>query len=271
MPSFQMFQADAFTDRPFTGNPAAVLMTDAALPEALMQMIAAENNLAETAFVVPDGDGWTIRWFTPTKEAAFCGHATLASAHVMAAELGLGDRFTFRTRKVGNLVVERVGGGTYRLDLPLLKPEPATDAPDTLARLFPGTLRGAFRNFENLFVELDGPAAVAACRPDFVAISGVAPMGLCVTARGGTGPDGAPVDFVSRYFAPGAGIPEDPVTGSTHATLAPYWAERLGKDEMRAFQASSRGGLVGCRVAGDRVILTGQAVTVIEAQLRLPD
>lgn len=271
MPNLDMYQVDAFADRPFTGNPAAVLVTDASLPDALMQAIAAENNLAETAYVTPAGDGWAIRWFTPLTEAAFCGHATLAAAHVMAVELNLGDRFLFRTQRVGDLLVERVKEGTYRLDLPLFRPELVPDVPDALEDLFPGCVRSVFRNFENLFVALDGPETVAAYSPDLSAISRVAPSGLVITARGGTGPDGAPVDFVSRYFAPGAGIPEDPVTGSTHATLAPYWAERLGKDEMRAYQASPRGGLVGCRIAGDRVVLTGQAVTVIAATLRLPD
>ena len=269
MSTLRMFQVDAFTDRPFFGNPAAVLVTGTPLDDALMQAIAAENNLAETAFVTPAGADWSLRWFTPTTEVAFCGHATLASAHAMATELGLGDSFRFHTGKVGVLSVRCEAPGHYRLDVPRLDGEPV-DLPAGLAALFPGGTRRAVRTFENIFVELDSPETVRALRPDFRAIAGATTMGLGVTARGGAGPDGRPVDFVSRYFAPAAGIDEDPVTGSAHATLAPYWAERLGKTDLTGYQASARGGLVGCHVGKTRVELTGQAVTVIAADLRLP-
>ncbi len=265
-----MFQVDAFSDRVFAGNPAAVMVLDTALPDTLMQSIAAENNLAETAFVLPEGADWSIRWFTPTQEAAFCGHATLAAAHVLASEYGQGESFRFSTRSVGDLRVGRNGPANYELDLPLLEPAPLDVVPDALSALFPKGWKAVFRNFENLFVELDSPDAVVGFHPEMAGIALLAPCGLGITAFGGATREGQPVDFVSRYFAPAAGIPEDPVTGSAHATLAPYWARRLGRTDMSAFQASPRGGLVGCRISGDRVLLSGQAVTFFKARIRLP-
>lgn len=268
MATLTMYQADAFTDRLFAGNPAAVLVTGTPLDDGLMQAIAAENNLAETAFVTPAGEDWAIRWFTPVQEVAFCGHATLASAHVMAAELGLGESFRFATRKVGALVVRRAGTGRYTLTSPRIEAEAMT-LPAEFAALFPAGHVTAFRTFENVFVELPDPEAVAGYRPEAPAIAAVTRMGLGITAPGGVGPDGAAVDFVSRYFAPAAGIDEDPVTGSAHATLAPYWAERLGRAELVGFQASPRGGRVACRVTDAGVELTGGAVTYFRAELRL--
>lgn len=270
MPRLQMFQVDAFADRPFTGNPAAVVVTAEALAPKLMQDIAAENNLAETAFVTPEGSDWSIRWFTPTVEAAFCGHATLAAAHVMSAELALGEEFRFRTGRVGPLAVRRVAAGRYALRSPRIEPEPCL-LPTALGSLFPHGHGAAFRTFENIFVELESPGAVLAFCPDTRAIAAATEMGLGITARGGVSRDGVPVDFVSRYFAPAAGIDEDPVTGSAHATLAPFWATRLGRADLTGFQASRRGGLVACHVAKTHVELTGDAVTVFSAELRLPD
>jgi len=270
MTTLTMYQVDAFTDRRFAGNPAAVLLTDAPLEDGLMQAIAAENNLAETAFVTPDGDGWAIRWFTPEEEVSFCGHATLASAHVMAEELGLGERFRFSTRRVGTLAVRRAAHGRYTLDSPRIEAEPTILPPD-LAALFPRGHVAAFQTYENIFVELQSPDAVLAWRPDTPAIAAATRMGLGITASGGTGPDGQAVDFVSRYFAPAVGIAEDPVTGSAHATLAPYWAARLGRRDLLAYQASRRGGLVTCHVSDTRVELTGNAVTFFRADLRLRD
>mgnify|MGYP001043918280 CR=1 FL=1 len=265
-----MFQVDAFSDRVFAGNPAAVMVLDTALPDLLMQAIAAENNLAETAFVLPEGASWSIRWFTPTQEAAFCGHATLAAAHVLASEYGRGEDFRFRTGTVGELRASRNGPARYTLDLPLLEPAPLDEIPVALPAIFPKGWKAVFRNFENLFVELGGPDDVAGFRPDMAMIARLAPFGLGITAAGGATHDGDPVDFVSRYFAPAAGIPEDPVTGSAHTTLAPYWARRLGRTDMSAFQASPRGGLVACRIAGDRVFLSGWAATFFKAGIRLP-
>jgi PhzF family phenazine biosynthesis protein len=266
MPELTMHQVDAFADRPFTGNPAAVLILDRPLDDRLMQAIASENNLAETAFALREGADWLIRWFTPVHEAAFCGHATLATAHVLFSAHHADQPIRFRTRQVGTLSVSRREDGRYAMDLPLLPPEPVATLPAELARLF-GTDARVRRNFENYFVELPSPEAVRAFIPDLPLIARLHPMGLAITAQGGATHLGATVDFTSRYFAPGAGIDEDPVTGSIHATLVPYWAERLGKSDLKAFQASRRGGEIGCRVDGDRVELTGSAVTFMRATI----
>jgi predicted PhzF superfamily epimerase YddE/YHI9 len=264
MAELSMWQVDAFADRVFAGNPAAVLVLDGDwLPEAVMQAIAAENNLAETAFARPKaGGGWDLRWFTPVHEADFCGHATLATAHVLAAELGIVGDLVFSTR-VGELRVGR-RAEAHVLDLPAFPPEPLETPPAMLAEIFPAGWRDAFRNFENLFVVLPDEAALCAFVPDLGRIATLHPRGLCITAPG------ARHDIVSRYFAPGAGIPEDPVTGSTHATLVPYWASKLGRTTLSAFQCSRRGGELGCELDGARVRLTGRAVTFMTASIRLP-
>lgn len=266
MTALTMYQVDAFADCPFAGNPAAVLILDRPLDDRLMQSVATENNLAETAFAVRDGADWLIRWFTPLHEAAFCGHATLATAHVLYSVYQAAQPIRFRTRQVGTLSVSRRKDGRYAMDLPLMRPEPVAALPDELARLFGADARVS-RNFENYFVELASPEAVRAFVPDLPLIARMHPMGLAITARGGATHQGVAVDFVSRYFAPGAGIDEDPVTGSIHATLVPYWAERLGKSDLTAFQASRRGGEIGCRVTGDRVELSGSAVTFMRATI----
>lgn len=261
----RMYQVDAFTTRPFAGNPAAVLLLEDWLDEALMQSIAGENNLAETAFARrrPDGE-WDLRWFTPAMEVDFCGHATLAAAHVLLAEQGQPSPVTFHTR-VGPLVVARQGDG-YRMDVPCLPPEPLDSLPPEAATSFTQPPERLFRNFENIFADLGSADAVRAFRPDFAALSGLGRTGLVVT---GEAPPEDDADFVSRYFAPGAGVPEDPVTGSIHATLVPYWAARLGRTDLLAFQASTRGGWLGCELAGDRVMLTGSAVTFMQARIFL--
>ena len=268
MPRLTMYQVDAFADRVFGGNPAAVLILDDWLPAAVMQAIAEENNLAETAFARPgSAGGWDLRWFTPTHEVNFCGHATLATAHVLAAERGEPGDLAFATR-IGELRVTRGEGGEagdYVLDLPCLRPEPIGNEPPVLARIFAGLPRRSFRNFENIFVELADEAALRAFVPDLTAIATLTPPGLVITARGESH------DFVSRYFVPAEGIPEDPVTGSIHATLVPYWADKLGRSELSAFQCSKRGGHLRCTLAGDRVLIGGSAVTFMEATIRLPD
>lgn len=271
MREFTMFQVDAFAASVFTGNPAAVLILDTWLPEAEMQAIAAENNLAETAFVTPKDGGYAIRWFTPTQEAAFCGHATLAAAHILTRELELTDPIRFSTREVGDLMVTPLGNDTYQMDLPALAPSPLHPIPAVFETLFPKGWVSAVRNFENIFVELHSPDEVTTCTPDIAAIETLRPFGLCITAPGGQRHDGTEVNFVSRYFAPAGGIPEDPVTGSTHATLVPYWAEKLHTPKLRAFQASPRGGSLECRLVGDRVILTGCAALFMRATIYLPD
>ncbi|WP_284162865.1 PhzF family phenazine biosynthesis protein [Frigidibacter sp. SD6-1] len=266
MQSFTMYQVDAFASRPFTGNPAAVLILDRPLEVRLMQAIAAENALSETAFVVGRDGAYDIRWFTPSHEAAFCGHATLAAAHVLASAYGAEGAMRFATQKVGALTVSRLPDGRYALDLPRLDPAPA-EPPELFRRIFPGGWRRAVRNFENWFVEIESPEAVSAFQPPLQVIAETGETGLCITAAGGTTQTGEPVDFTSRYFCPGGGIDEDPVTGSTHASLAPFWAERLGRNDLTAFQASRRGGEIGVRVTQDRVILSGRAVTFMKAQI----
>ena len=211
----KMFQVDAFTDRVFAGNPAAVLILDEGLDDAVMLSIAQENSLSETAFAVPSGAStWSLRWFTPAHEVNFCGHATLATAHVLTAEYGIRGTMTFHT-KIGDLRAA-YEGEAYRIDIPALPPEPLNATPMELDGVFAEPPVDVFRNFENIFANLGSEAAVRRFKPDLMRISRLGKTGLGVTGVG-DGTSGAA--FVSRYFAPGAGIPEDPVTGST---LAPY-------------------------------------------------
>lgn len=262
----RMFQVDAFTDRIFSGNPAAVLVLDDWLDDELMFSIAQENNLAETAFAKRRADGtWDLRWFTPAYEVDFCGHATLATAHILSSEHGIDGTMTFHTR-VGELRVVREDAG-YRLDVPALPPEPLDVLPDQLRGVFADPPSALFRNFENVFADLGSEAAVRRFVPNLPSIARLGPIGLVITGRGDGVSEAA---FVSRYFAPGAGIPEDPVTGSIHATLVPYWSDVLGMNRHRAFQASERGGWLDCELSGDRVLLCGHAVTFMDAAIRLP-
>jgi predicted PhzF superfamily epimerase YddE/YHI9 len=260
-----MYQVDAFTDRLFAGNPAAVLILEDWLADDLMLAISQENNLAETAFVKTRADGaWDLRWFSPAHEVDFCGHATLATAHVLLSEAKAASTLLFHTR-VGALRVSK-GSTGYRLDIPRLDPVALESLPSEIAGVFDTPPVRIFRNFENIFADLGSANAVREFVPDLGAIARLGPVGMVVT-----GPEtgNAPADFVSRYFAPGAGIPEDPVTGSIHATLVPYWAKQLGSSRLQAFQASARGGWIGCELTGDRVILTGNAVTFMEAKIFL--
>ncbi|WP_414897556.1 PhzF family phenazine biosynthesis protein [Rhodovulum sp. YEN HP10] len=223
------------------------------LDEALMQAIARENNLAETAFAVGRAEGgWELRWFTPTQAVDFCGHATLATAHVLIAHEGQAPPPSFHTRS-GVLHVSADPSG-YRLDLPRLDPEPLEALPAEIAPQLADGAIAVFRTFENIFVELEGADRVRDFVPDLAAIAGLGPVGLVITARERSG---GRADFVSRCFVPGAGIPEDPVTGSIHATLMPYWADWLGRTRLTACQASARGGWLGCELAGSRVMAGG--------------
>lgn len=263
MTAYRIVQVDAFADRPFTGNPAAVVPLEAWLPDATMQAIAEENNLSETAFTVPCTDGeadYELRWFTPTTEVALCGHATLASGHVLIE----GDRVRFRTRKAGVLVVGR-DGDALTLDLPETLVRRQDDAALLQALGTPaGEVYISYKGPEGTaIILLPDAAAVRACAPDMAALRGIDLMAI-VTAKG----DGEH-DIVSRVFVPAWGVDEDPVTGSAHAALAPFWCERLGRDSFTAWQASRRGGLLHCLRAGERVILGGKCVTVIEGELRL--
>lgn len=263
MTELRLTQVDAFADRPFTGNPAAVVPLDAWLEDDVMQSIAMENNLSETAFTVPASGGadYELRWFTPTTEVALCGHATLASGHVLIA----GDKVRFRTRKAGVLTVSRQGD-SLSLDLPATLVEPSSDqalldalgTPD--GEVFHSYAGGAEAT---AIILLADQAAVASCTPDMKALARIDLMAI-VTAPGEGGHD-----VVSRVFVPAWGVDEDPVTGSAHAALAPFWAERLGRTAFTAFQASRRGGRVECRLEGDRVVLGGRCVTVIEGVLKI--
>lgn len=255
---------DAFSGRPFEGNPAAVCLLDASAPDEWMQALAAEMNLSETAFLVPEGDAFRLRWFTPAVEVDLCGHATLASAHVLyeGGRLAPDAEARFDTRS-GRLVVRADGGRTYTMDFPATPPE-AAPAPDGLADAFGVTPAWTGRTPFDLFAVLDSEAAVRALAPSPSAVAALGSRGIIMTARA---EEGQPYDVVSRFFAPSAGIPEDPVTGSAHCAIGPYWAGRLGSDAVACYQASARGGHVGVRVAGDRVALTGRAVTVYRADL----
>lgn len=261
----RLYHVDAFAERLFTGNPAAVLVVDDWPADAVMQAIAQENNLSETAFVRRRADGaWDLRWFAPAHEVDFCGHATLATAHVLFTTGLVAGEVAFHTR-VGILRAAQVGQG-YRLDLPRLDPVALPAVPQAIAALFVVPPVAVFRNFENIFIDLGSGAAVRAFVPDLAAIVRIAPLGLVVTGREDSD---ARADFASRYFAPAAGIPEDPVTGSIHSTLVPYWAGVLARDHLLAHQASARGGWLDCTLTDSRVHLVGQAVTYLEGTIRL--
>jgi PhzF family phenazine biosynthesis protein len=255
-----IFQMDAFTTRRFAGNPAAVVVLERFPPDALMQSIAAENNLAETAFVVADGDDYRLRWFTPLVEVPLCGHATLASAAVIIERLEPGRTEVVFQSRSGPLRVER-DGGSYLMDFPA-RPAQTITPPAGLAEALGAVPAVVRANSFNYLAALDGSEVVRALAPDLAAIARLDRPGVIVTAAGE-----APYDFISRYFAPAKGIAEDPVTGAAHCTLAPYWAERLGKTVFRAFQASARGGEVGCRLAGDRVVLEGACVFYLSGEI----
>jgi PhzF family phenazine biosynthesis protein len=260
MTKYPIYQIDAFADRPFTGNPAAVMPLQQWLPDELMQAIAAENNLSETAFFVPEGTGYRIRWFTPGGEIDLCGHATLASAFVLLTEV-YSERYRIDfVSKSGPLVVTR-SGNHYTLDFPTRAPNPLP-CPDGLQEALGVKVKETWLT-RDLFALLEDEAAVKDLRPDMGAISKFEPALIVVTAPGND------CDFVSRCFAPKLGVPEDPVTGSSHCVLVPYWAERLGKKTLHARQLSQRGGELFCELQGGRVKIAGKAVKVIEGAIFL--
>lgn len=255
-------QVDAFTDKPFAGNPAAVCILPAPRDERWMQDVAREMNLAETAFLHRENDGYRLRWFTPTVEVALCGHATLASAHVLweGAHLAPSTPAVFHT-KSGVLTAER-RGGWIELDFPAMVAAPA-DPPPGLWEALGVQPCAVGRSRLDYLLEVDSEATVRRLTPDFTALGRVETRGVIVTSEATT----PGFDFVSRFFAPASGINEDPATGSSHCTLAPHWSKRLGKTQLVAYQASSRGGVIRVRVQSDRVILGGQAVTVLRGEL----
>ncbi|MGE8497630.1 MAG: PhzF family phenazine biosynthesis protein [Pseudomonas sp.] len=258
--ALEFHQVDAFSDRPFAGNPAMVYRLDHWLDEGQMQQIAAEHNLAETAFLVREEAAWHIRWFTPTDEVPLCGHATLASAFVLFncyGEPGESIRFTCQS---GLLRVNR-DGERLVLDFPVRSLRPS-DRLQEVERIL-GTPVLEVWETEELLAVLPSEAAVRACQPDLPALARLPGLGVIVTAQGDTH------DFVSRYFAPGIGIDEDPVTGSTHCTLTPFWAERLGKQALSAYQCSARGGELHCTLEGERVKIAGQALLVASGRLHV--
>ena len=258
----KIVQVDAFTDRPFAGNPAAVCILDAPRDPQWMQSVAREMNLSETAFLSGPPDSFNLRWFTPAAEVALCGHATLATAHVLWTEglLPLEDTARFHT-KSGVLTADR-RGDWIELDFPSQAVAPHEPPAGLLAAL---GVRPQFvgKNKTDFLIEVASEQDVRALAPDFGKFRSLPIRGVMVTSRSAT----SGVDFVSRFFAPGVGVDEDPVTGSAHCALAPHWAARLAKDEMIGYQASARGGTVRVRVAGDRVKLGGQAVTVLKGEL----
>jgi PhzF family phenazine biosynthesis protein len=255
-------QVDAFTDRPFAGNPAAVCILPGARESNWMQQVALEMNLAETAFLLRRGDDFDLRWFTPTVEVDLCGHATLASAHVLWEEGHLPPDATarFHTRS-GELTAARRDGLIW-LDFPATPPQPS-DAPSELSQGVGVPMKYVGRTPFDFLVELESEAVVRGLTPDLTNLARLGVRGVIVTARADNGSH----DFVSRFFAPGAGVPEDPVTGSAHCGLGPFWSARLGKRELAGYQASPRGGTVRIRLEGNRAHLGGTAVTTLRGEL----
>ena len=252
------FEVAAFTDRPFAGNPAGVCLLPDWLPDPTMQEIAAENNLAETAFVVDRGTNFDIRWMSPTVEVALCGHATLGSAHVLFQHLGhTGTTIRFQSQS-GELTVERAGDRLV-LDFPV-QPLSECDPPENLAKSL-GAKPTAVLKGRDYFAVFDREQEVAVLNPDFKMIAALDTQGVIVTAPGGN------CDFVSRYFVPKVGIDEDPATGSTHCALIPYWSNRLNKRVLHARQLSKRGGEFFCEDRGTRVGIGGNAVTYLEGKI----
>jgi predicted PhzF superfamily epimerase YddE/YHI9 len=253
-----LYQLDAFTQRLFGGNPAAVVLLDEWLPDRVLAAIAAENNLAETAFVIPRADAFPLRWFTPAVEVDLCGHATLAAADVLFRyRFASLERLVFST-KSGELAVTREGA-LLKMDFPA-RPGKPVEVTDALAAALGARPREAYLA-RDLLAIFDSESEVRSLRPDFPRIASLDAFAVIVSAPGDA------VDFVSRFFAPGAGIPEDPVTGSSHCTLAPYWAARLAKNRLTAKQLSPRGGDLLCELNGDRVVIAGQVVEYLRGEI----
>jgi PhzF family phenazine biosynthesis protein len=258
----KIYQVDAFTDKPFRGNPAGVCMLPGPQGDAWMQNVAAEMNLSETAFLLEQADGFRLRWFTPAVEVELCGHATLAAAHILWETGRLAGHESARFHTLSGLLTAERRGEDIELNFPAT-PDESAEAPDGLDEILGANVVN-FRTsrFDHL-AELESEGVVRGLRPDFTRLKSLPVRGIMVTSRAAS----PGFDFVSRFFGPAVGIDEDPVTGSAHCCLGPYWSQRLGKTEMTAYQASRRGGVVGVAVMGDRVRLRGRAVTVMKAKL----
>lgn len=260
MMNLPIYQVDAFTDRLFGGNPAAVIPLKEWLPAPVMQKIAAENNLAETAFFVPQLDNFELRWFTPTFEIDLCGHATLATAHILFTELGFQRPVVhFHTLKAGTLAVTR-HNDVYTLDFPSRAPI-ASEIPNGLLEAMGSKPPLEVLKSRDYVLVYNTEEEVVALRPDFPKLAEASEMGIIATAKGNES------DFVSRFFIPNAGINEDPVTGSAHCTLIPYWAQKLNKTKLHAFQVSERRGELWCELQHDRVLMAGKAVTYLKGEV----
>lgn len=259
----QIFQIDAFTPKPFGGNPAAVCFLEAERDDDWLQALAREMNLSETAFLTARGADWDLRWFTPAFEVDLCGHATLASAHALWETERLRDEDAARFHTRSGLLTCTRTGDWIEMDFPATPPEEAAPSKGLLEALGIASPSFCGRNSYDAFVELESEKTLRALEPDFRGLAEIDVRGVIVTARA----EGSEFDFVSRFFAPRAGIDEDPVTGSAHCTLTPYWAAKLGRPDMLAFQASARGGVVRVGHRGERVLLGGRAVTVLKGRL----
>ena len=256
-----IYQVDAFTKQIYSGNPAAICPLPAWLTEDQMQQIAFENNLAETAFVVPEGNDYHIRWFTPAIEVALCGHATLAAAFVFYTQLGYKEENIRFNSKSGWLTVTPGPMNSFTLDFPSDPPKPITEIPDGLFEGLGISVRTVYKGKFDYMVVLDDQEMVATLKPDFRKLSTIPSRGILVTAKGNE------VDFVSRCFFPQSGIDEDPVTGSAHCLLTPYWASVTGKSDFKAVQWSARKGWLDCQLHNDRVLMSGHAVLFLKGEI----
>lgn len=259
-----IIQVDAFTNVPFAGNPAAVCVLPVSPPDEWLQSVAREMNLSETAFLIKQADGFNLRWFTPTVEVSLCGHATLASAHVLWSEGYLSPDETARFHTKSGLLISKKQSEWIELDFPVNVSEVATPLPQ-LSQALGAPVQSVMKNSLGYLVEVESEDCVRQMQPNFELLGSLPLANVIVTSLAS---QDSQYDFVSRFFAPGLGIPEDPVTGAAHCCLAPFWRDRLGKDEFLAYQSSSRGGVIKVRYdGGDRVFLAGQAVTVLRGEL----
>ncbi|HLP88145.1 MAG TPA: PhzF family phenazine biosynthesis protein [Nostocaceae cyanobacterium] len=257
-----VIQVDAFTNQPFAGNPAAVCVLESSRPDEWLLNVAQEMNLSETAFLLPQDDGYNLRWFTPSVEVPLCGHATLASAHVLWSEGHLSPDTPVRFYTKSGLLIAKLQGDWIQLDFPVIHSQ-IVEAPPELNQALGVEFKSVYQNYLGYLIEVESAEVVREMQPNFQLLKNIAPGNAIVTSQGETD-----FDFVSRFFAPALGIDEDPVTGAAHCCLAPFWREKLGKDDFLAFQASKRGGVVKVNYDGnERVFLSGQAVTVMRGEL----